>query len=345
MQSERLLNADTSPLGEGLKQHNMSDGVTYFYRSGEEYFDIAPVYDFSRWNGITVDYPATYPKVPNYDYWPSRGLSDFAGGVSDGQYGVSTMWFKRRLLHGKKSWFFHDEGMIALGADISLYKEQNTKTSINQEWSKGNLIYGLKKDSDELELAEGNIEVNEPAWVWAQGMGYDLIAPNRFVIQNKEQTGNWKSIADFLSEETIKGKVTSLWIEHGLNYSDYAYAVYPEISKDDFRQRLKNPKFKILSNTGKIQAVSFENNILQIIFHSPGKLSTEVLDNLSIEVDKPVAVMIKKNKSGLSLSTSAPNQKIGRAHFKIGQKGKKVKIIKIQYPDEMLAGSTVKRSI
>jgi chondroitin AC lyase len=176
-------------------------------------------------------------------------------------------------------------------------------------------------------------------------MGYDLISPKNFIIKNEEQNGTWKSIADFLSDETIKGKITSLWIEHGLNSPEYAYAVYPEISKDEFKLRLKEPKFKILANTGKIQAVWFDNNVVQIIFHAPGKLSTDVLGHLSVEVDKPVAVMVKKGSKGLVLLTAAPSQKVAEAIFKITKEGKSAKTIKISYPTEMLSGSTVKRSI
>jgi hypothetical protein len=159
-----------------------------------------------------------------------------------------------------------------------------------------------------------------------------------------EQTGSWKSIAVFLSDEKVQGNVASLWIEHGLKFHEYAYAVYPGLPKEIFKERVKNPKFKILSNDESVQAIWFDNNQLQMIFHRPTKFVIKPFGNMSVEVNKPVAIMMNKTSKGITLFTSAPNQKIAEAEFKFEKKGKKSQKITIRYPVEQKAGSTVMKT-
>lgn len=340
MHSERTLSGDTSPLGEGLKSHNLSDGLTYIYRDGSEYYDIFPVWDFTRAPGITFDYWNPLPSVPDHNYWPSRGLTEFVGGVSDGVYGAAVMDYKNRLLNLKKAWFFFDEGMVALGADISAYSSPLNLTSVNQEWSKGPVVWG-KTPAEEMSIEAGKVETSEGSWAYSADVGYHFIKGKKIVIQNQDQKGSWFDLAIAMPKDEIKAPVANFWIEHeiGLKSDQYAYAVIPKISKEDFKKSLGHPAYEIISNTSEIQAVSFNKKLIQVIFHRAGKLNH---NEVSISVNKPVALMVQKRKSDWKLSVSAPNQKVLDVKIVI-KVLKKTKTFTIRLPQEELSGDSVKR--
>lgn len=334
MHSERTLSGDRSPLYEGLKSHHQSDGVSYIFRDGSEYYDISPIWDFNRWPGITIDYTKEYPLVPDFNYWPNRGLTDFVGAVSDGTYGAATMDFKYRLLVAKKSWFFHDDVMVALGSGISGFDWQNTTTSINQEWSTGPIIYGEQK------LETGKADIGEGSWAHANNVGYELIRGKRFHLQNDIQKGTWKSLANQLSDAEVEGKVTSLWIEHdkGPHVDTYAYAVYPAVDLESFKSKREAPQYSILANTSAVQAVKFLDNQYQVIFHEKGEVKLE--PKLILKVDKPVALLIRKNKSGYDVSVSSPDQKVSWVNVQLGTRKAKFTL-----PVEQMAGSSTKKKL
>lgn len=342
MHSERTLNSDTSPHGEGLFSHHQSDGVNYIFRDGSEYYDISPVFDFYRWPGITIDYrtsPHDYETIFKsqdgiFNYWPARGLTDFVGGVSDGEYGAATMDFKHRLLALKKSWFFHDQVMVALGAGITGFHWQNTQTTINQEWSKTPIIY------NDLVLDSGKVDIAQGSWAYANGVGYQLLNGKRFHLQNSLQKGSWRKLAQQMKDEVVEGKVTSLWIEHGKGPATdtYAYAVFPAMELSAFKEKLDRPDFSILSNSQDLQAVKFENQ-WQIIFHNKGKILLN--HELSLEVDKPVAVLLKKIKARWRMHLSAPNQKVTVVNVLLKQGNTTLLRKRLVMPQEQMAGSSL----
>jgi chondroitin AC lyase len=96
--------------------------------------------------------------------------------------------YKNRLLNLKKSWFFFDQGMVALGADISAYSSPLNLTSVNQEWSKGPVSWG-KTSLEESTVESGKVETAEGAWAYSAEVGYHFIKGKKIVIQNQDQKG------------------------------------------------------------------------------------------------------------------------------------------------------------
>ena len=101
--------------GENLLGEHLSDGVMCIYRTGGEYRNIFPVWNWARPPGITVEQDRPAGRVNN----KRRGTRAFAGGVSDGRCGVSAMDFERDGLTAKKAWFFFDGAVVCLGCGIS----------------------------------------------------------------------------------------------------------------------------------------------------------------------------------------------------------------------------------
>ena len=112
-------------------------GATWILRRGDEYNNIFPVLDWGRLPGVT----SAHEVMP-----PIRNVSQpegFVGGVSDGTYGAATMVFTQSeptplvsvfkiMTQGRKSWFFFDREMVALGAGISSVRDEPVGTTLNQ---------------------------------------------------------------------------------------------------------------------------------------------------------------------------------------------------------------------
>lgn len=119
--------------GENLRGYFITEGGTAIVRRGDEYHDIFPVWDWSRLPGTTT--PAL-AEVPRPAAWGQMGQSPFAGGVSDSLYGVTAyqMTDTTNNVHtsAKKAWFFFDNEVVCLGADIRSENAAGIGTTINQ---------------------------------------------------------------------------------------------------------------------------------------------------------------------------------------------------------------------
>lgn len=325
MHSTRTLNNDTSPLGEGLKSHHLSDGVTYIYRSGEEYVDIFPIWDFKLVPGTTEQYIFPYPPVPRDDYWPTAGNKTFVGGASDGLYGVATMDYSRDSLSAKKSWFFGDEAMVALGAGLTCPQCADVRTSINQEWSKTPIQYGKLQSNAEETLESGQKSFPTKSWFIANDTAYVVHYGGTVQFSNAIQKGSARSIDASKSTQIVSGKVTSLRLGHTPNpkNSSYAYQVYPNVSElNELNQKMKN--VIIITNLPNVQAVHFRSEkMIQVIFHTPGILKID--ETSSVIVNQPIALVLRMKANGkLSVAASDPSQRLSTLNVKINWAGKSI---------------------
>ena len=114
MSSTRVIGAETCN-GENLLGLHLGDGVTYFYRTGDEYNDLFPVWDWRRLPGTTCRQDQG-SLVPNAK--ACRGRSNLVGGLSDGERGIAAMEYIRDGLRARKAWFFLDRAVVCLGAGI-----------------------------------------------------------------------------------------------------------------------------------------------------------------------------------------------------------------------------------
>jgi chondroitin AC lyase len=335
MVSKNVLNNDTTPNWEGLMNNYLSDGVTYIMRDGQEYKNIFPIWDYRRIPGTTEtqDLLVVRPDQRNF------GATSFVGGLSNGDEGLAAMDFLRgelipsphytiftgmnyeiSRLTAKKSWFFSQKGMVALGAGIKHTgtKESSIWTSINQTWSKGSVMYMTPGAKDIKSLEEGAIE-DKILWFHHDNIAYINFEPQHFLtIQNIRQEGSWYSINQMLSKEKKEGKVFSAWISHGLDPkgSTYAYGVFPGIKSHESAKKIRHLGITILSNTPTLQAIEEDGNTMKAVFYSKGiKLKFK---KILIESQSPILVMMKRKKRSLMLSVSDPTQEEEKLSLSLG---------------------------
>ncbi|MNX14798.1 Chondroitinase-AC precursor [compost metagenome] len=289
--------------GENIFGRFLADGSTNIQRTGSEYFNIMPLWEWDKLPGITCrDFLTDQPAVVD---WGEKGNMDFVGGVSDGKYGCTVYEMDYNQVAAKKAWFLFDREIVCLGTGINSTEAENITTTLNQCWLKGKV--GLSKNK--WLLADTGKLVN-PAWVWHDSIGYCFLQNTRAVVSAATQKGSWKGINKGYSDEEVTGKVFKLFIDHGVKpaNANYAYCVLPNVSIQEMNSAVTS-NIKVLANNNQVQAVA--NNtlqMLQVCFYQPQTLSYK---KLKITVDHPCLVLVKgMNAKTPEIWLSDPSQKL-----------------------------------
>jgi chondroitin AC lyase len=322
MYSTRNMNMEQPYNGEGLTNHYRADGTNYISLTGNEYKDIAPVFDWRKIPGATILESETMPPENQIQ---KTGLTDFVGGVTDGIYGAVAFDFisPHDLVRAKKAWFFFDDEYLCMGTQIQSDNRENAvATTINQCSLDGDVtINGISGTSV---MPSGNRKLEKINWIHHNSIGYFF--PNKQSVNLFSQTasGTWFSInrQTTTSKEEIKKDVFKLWLDHGIRPTDgkYEYVVLPASEIKDVQKYAANPAINILSNTSELQAGSHNGlNIVYAVFYRAGM--AKVADNLTIEIDSPGMVMIRhENEKISSITVSDPSRKLSILSLTINRK-------------------------
>lgn len=285
---------------EGRKSHHLADGVCYLYKTGEEYRNLFPVWDWERVPGITCRLTQDWSGKVN-----AKGETAFVGGVSDGTYGLAAMDFKRDGLIARKAWAFFEDEVIWLGCDINDATAAPVITSINQCHLKGTVA-----TSTETELSQQTqLTLNGPGWIWHNRVGYVFPEPCNLQVSNKSQSGSWADIGTGSTKEETH-EVFSCWIDHGENPENASYVcrVYPEIEKQSIAGCLSSHDTVVVANTPEQQTVFNEKiNLLMAAFYMPG--SVAYADGQTLEVNEPCLVLVRETSDKLFITVSNPCNK------------------------------------
>jgi chondroitin AC lyase len=214
--------------------------------------------------------------------------SDFVGGVSDGTYGLAAMTLDRDGLTARKSVFFFDREIAALGAGISNPKDSRPITSsINQSLRRGEIR------TDQGTVREGVAAYNDLKWAWHDQVGYVFPEPLPLRLGSRQQEGKWTEISSGgKNQDTVAKDIFSLWIDHGVNPGDahYSYILLPGASLEETEKSARAPEITILSNTASLQAVRHRGlKLIQAVFYEPGTL--DYGEGNTIAVNKPCALL------------------------------------------------------
>jgi chondroitin AC lyase len=305
MYSTRSFNIDRPYNSEGLKNHHLGDGANFISRTGQEYKEIFPVYDWQKIPGATV---VQKPSLPSPEEITKAGLTDFVGGVTDGMYGAVAFDFvsPHDPLAARKAWFFFDEEFVSMGAGISSGGEYPVATTLNQCLLRGEVavmaksgIRNMHKDEHELDSA---------LWVHHDSTAYVFHYPQNVRLSNKMESGAWRSInlQQWATDEEVKKEVFNLWIDHGItpNQKEYACIVVPGIQAEQVDRYRKNSRIKILANTPRLQAVEHAGlQIAQLVFYEPGEIT--LTNGVKVKVKAPGLVIVHTSKGSIKKLTIA----------------------------------------
>lgn len=309
---------------ENLKTYFMSDGCTNITQTGDEYFNIFPVWNWCHIPGTTAPQLEKVPMDPKA--WGVLGTSTYAGGVSDSIYGATAYAYMDTNPEvntgAKKSWYFFDNEVVCLGAGIQSTSTYPVHTTVNQCFLKGGIL--VDKGDKEETLANGSHTLQAPQWVLHDKIGYFFPQKEEVFLTAQTQSGRWYDINTSKSKKEEKMDVFTLGINHGVGPKDgsYAYIVVPgKTSAQEMKAYQKKNAIEILSNNPKIQAVrNTKLNVWMVTFFEAGTFKHK---ELSVTVDKPCVLMVKDiNAKSANLHIAAPGQTQSpiQVELKIGKK-------------------------
>ncbi len=356
MYSTRTHNMEQPYNSEGLLNHHRGDGTNHISRTGDEYYDIAPVFDYQKVPGATI---MQKPEMPGETEIQKLGLTDFAGAVTDGKYGAAAFDFKspHDPLCARKSWFFFDQEYVCLGSGISCKEQLPVVTTLNQCLLRDDVTISIENKKSVIEKGERAFEKVD--WIIQDGIGYVFPEPAKVFVKNDRATGSWYAINRQTGSprDEIERDVFKLWISHGVRPSDqtYGYIVVPATTVEKLAENASRNHVSILSNTPEIQAVKHSGlNMCQAVFYKAGEV--QVTDSLKLECHSPGMVLLKLEGENVSrISVSDPNRELGKIHLSVSAKierfgegfkavwndGEKVTEIAIELPRDNYAGQSV----
>ena len=286
--SERTIGSETVN-SENIRGYYMGDGTSLIYQTTKEYENIFPYWDWRKIPGVTAHQEEI--TATNLVAGRDRNQSDFVGGVTDGENGISVMDYNRRGLKAKKSWFMFDGKIVCLGSGINSSSGIPVTTSVNQSFLNGKVSMGINKE-----------------WILHDNIGYLFPEKGELILKTDTVAGAWKDVASRFSAEILKAPLFKLYFSHGTNpvEQSYCYILVPNATEKELKKMAVKPPFVIRNEKMKQEVVSESGSTAGIIFYQAGK--SNVFGGL--ETDKPCIVMIKKQKGGLQLSVADPTQKL-----------------------------------
>jgi len=218
--------------GEGLQSYFLGAGSQLITRTGNDYRDIQPVWNWKRLPGTTAEQDTLALPLNNWGR-TAYGSHHFVGGLTDGIRGLATMELDRLNIKGaRKSYFHFEDANMNMGSNIN---SQNSKaeviTSVEQALRQGSIMYRLKNSTVEHYLNEGQT-LTSGEIVWVQHNGIEYIFPHTqsqsITVQSKAQSGSWRNLNTAGSANTMTKEVFSLWLKHGKGTAGrYLYYVHP----------------------------------------------------------------------------------------------------------------------
>lgn len=324
MYSRRNYNMEMPYNSEGLLNHHRGDGANHISLTGDEYYDIFPVFDYQKVPGTTIMQKAS---LPDPNQIQKLGQTDYVGAVTDGTYGAVAFDFKspHDPLIARKSWFFFDEEYVCLGAGISCKQQLPVVTTLNQCLLRGDVT--VSADNRTSVVRNDNQTIKNVDWVFHDGIGYVFPEPEEIELSNTNVSGSWWNISKQTStpRDEVKLDVFKLWLNHGRRPSDaaYQYIVVPATTIEMLKNNSSEKSISILKNTPEVQAVFNKGlGIFQAVFYEGGEVL--IHDDIKIQVHNPGIVMVKI-KDGIitDISVSDPNRNLTRFNFTVSRKSDK----------------------
>lgn len=356
MYSSRQNNMEEPYNEEGLKNHHVADGSNFLSRTGNEYMEVFPVWDWQKIPGTTVVQRASLPPAKEI---AKKGLTDFVGGVSDGEFGAAAFDFKsvHDPLTARKSWFFFDREYVCLGSAITSEADSPVATTVNQCLLNKDIVVNIKNRSQTLDKGVHNLK--DVSWVLHDSVAYIFPVPVSVNVSNATASGSWWQIShqSSASQAAVQKDLFTLWFDHGQKprSANYSYIVVPSIAPSSVDQYTKRPSIVIMANTPEMQAVENTNlHVSEVIFYRPGTL--KLTDNISLTAKSPCIVMVRMSGDNIGkIAVADPTQKLATVELEITAPLKatgsnfsttwhadsKSSIIKINLPAEGYAGKSV----
>ena len=321
--SSKRTNLPEAMNGENGKGGLAYNGMNLIYRTGDEYLELQPQWDWYRLPGTTGERAAS-GVGGTYDIKPPTGKragNVIAGGASDGMVGTQAFAFSQHNVTANKSWFLFDRGEVAMGNLITESKPAAAGdivgTNINQTLLHGQVVYSTAPDQSTTLGTEQSVTPKGLRWVNHDSVGYFFIEPvDNATIRDVARAGSWRdiNIASYPGEKVSKG-IFDLDLDHGPAPvgASYVYAVIPGLSADQMDAFLTAKPFTVLRNDAVAQAVTDKTaNITEANFYKPGDVELSPALKLTLATpDRSASVLLRRTGAKFTMSVASPDHFAG----------------------------------
>ena len=235
---------------EGELCYNMSYGTqTCIMKSGNEYFNINPVWDYSRIPGTTALIETDEQLLARKD-WTKRPLPNQCfGGKQQGRRAVIYELAEHDGIKMPVADFAFEDGFVCLGVETE---------------RQGVAVAEFVSTVDQC-LAHGDTLV-EGNSILHNGIRYTALQDTHIKAAVERKHGSWKRNNAALSDEAVSAEVLTLSIEHSKkNKCEYAYI----ISSTDTPM----PQVEVLRNDCALQAIRLPDGSVMAVFHQSETLT------------------------------------------------------------------------
>lgn len=283
---------------DNLKGYYLADGATYFYTRGDEYLNDFPFWDWRKVPGIT-SYESSAP-LPRVGRKAGRNNSDFVGGVTDGEYGLTAMELNRDGLKAHKAWVFTNDFVVCIGAGIQSDSLAAIATSIDQRMKRAQLLYMEGKQWKTVAGKKQDQPTKETRF-FHDNTGYILLKGNeaQCVAQTEKRTGQWRDFMQMYRPKQMEREMFSLHLDHGTkpDGATYQYIVLPA-SDPAQTAGFKTSSIQIIRNDAIAQVVALPHEKAYfIVAYQP--VSLKLNPKLPYKVEKAGLYLIRESADGV----------------------------------------------
>lgn len=323
--SVRMNSTRVCPIEDNVNWDNalgryLSDGVCLVMRTGGEYREITPCWDWTRLPGSTL--PKTpvytqkesiavnlksggrYPRWTHSRMWRHLGTTDFTGAVTDGRCAAAVYTMNIDGVKAKKAYFFDSDSIRQLVCGIDSTSPFEVATTVNSCLRNGEIRQG-------------------PGWFWHDGIGY---RGSGMKLATGMREGDWRYLEGGLSDPMpVSKELFTLSIEHGLapRGASCEYTILPGATPEATAAWRGG---KTLANTPQLQAVELRDGRTGAVFHAPGRLG-------AFQTDSPGVFLIGKKE----VWAADPAARLNRMKLTLGGVAREVPL-----PGGELAGRSVR---
>lgn len=266
----KIMGTECANFENYLAYNHFFGSCTCYMASGEEYYEINPLWDHCFYPGTTA-YVETDTELlehtSSYQSWfRIPGTNDHCGGLSDGKFGAMYQLMTHDGLEVYMSFITFDLGMIVLGTGLTANNEKAVVSTIDQCFLKDH-NYNGKPLANEMLITDKKPIING-------GFAYYNLCDKPLHLFAGKVTGNWNRNNRSYGDIEVQGEVFKLWYNHGVKPQEesFAYAVIGKTANlpDDS----KGLPIKKIINTKEIQGVELNDGHAILVFHKPGRYET-----------------------------------------------------------------------
>jgi chondroitin AC lyase len=233
--SERIFGTEGGN-NENLLGYHLVDGVVEIMRAGDEYHNIAPLWDWKKIPGATIrQYPG---EIPFIDWWGdmTRGSGAFTGGLSDNRRGLAALDADRHGVGVNKVWSVSENWILAAGfaPRVAAGNRDPVVTTLDQRRLRGKALV-QREGCEAVAAGRGETRLAGPVWVRHDNMAWFIPEGQAGTLLIEHRREPWwrvnRSGTD--SGRFEEGDIFTLWIDHGAQpVAQFHYIVWPGIAID-----------------------------------------------------------------------------------------------------------------